>query len=158
MLKTWMHTGELAGSSPVRVTVIFTVSPLRVSLDNSVTWEKKYLIHTPPIIPTCAMQLWWSHRNLTQVNKNTAAGVTLWVIMSSTRYVWRGYCLCILLILETQHVSLLCNFLMENQTDAAFKDSIQSEFQGSGSWLFLGGGRMGGGGRTIRSQIILRVW
>lgn len=57
MLKTWMHTGELAGSSPVRVIVIFTVSPLRVSLDNSVTWEKKYFICTPQGIPTCARQL-----------------------------------------------------------------------------------------------------
>lgn len=46
MLKTWVHTGELAGSSPVRVRVIRTVSPLKVSLDSSVTWEKRYLMCT----------------------------------------------------------------------------------------------------------------
>ena len=51
MLKTCMHTGELAGSSCVRVIVIFTVSPLRVSLDNSVTWEKKYSTCTLQISP-----------------------------------------------------------------------------------------------------------
>lgn len=46
ILKTWVHTGELAGSSLVRVTVILTVSPLGVSPDSSVTWEKMYLICT----------------------------------------------------------------------------------------------------------------
>lgn len=35
-----MHTGDLADSWLVRVSVIVTVSPLWVSLVSSVTWEK----------------------------------------------------------------------------------------------------------------------
>lgn len=46
ILRTWMHMGELAGSSIIRVMVIFTVSPFEVSLDNSVTWKEMYLMCT----------------------------------------------------------------------------------------------------------------
>lgn len=35
-----MHVGEFGNSSLVRVRVIFTVSPLWVSLVSSVTWER----------------------------------------------------------------------------------------------------------------------
>lgn len=67
---------------------------------------------------------------------------------------WRGYCLCILLILETQYISLLSNFLMENKNQTRGSKILSNVNSREVALDFLGGA----GGGMIRSQITLRVW